>query len=90
MSSHVLKDVMMHGVENLNMYNDESFDAIFNKANDDIQNHSFGYKDGRFQIELFHLHRLKNHLNDAKVFGFGRRQWCGRKCDVLNQSNYNC
>jgi hypothetical protein len=37
-----MKDVMMHGVENLNMYN-ESFDALFNKANDDIQNHSFGY-----------------------------------------------
>ncbi len=34
----------------LNMYNDESFDALFNKANDDIQNHSFGYKDGPLQI----------------------------------------
>ncbi len=58
----------------LNMYNDESFDALFNKANDDIQNHSFGYKDGPLQIELFHLHRLKNHINDAKVLGIGRRR----------------
>jgi len=85
-----MKDVMMHGVENLNMYNDESFNAFFNKANDDIQNHSFGYKDGHLQIELFHLHRLKNHLNDTKEIGVGKRQWCGRKCDILNQSNYNC
>jgi hypothetical protein len=85
-----MKDVMMHGVEDLNMYNDESFDAIFNKANDDIQNHSFGYKDGRLQIELFHLHRLKSHLNDAKVLRIGRRRWCGRKCDILNKWNYNC
>ncbi len=50
---HVMKDVIMHGVENLNMYNDESFNALFNKANDDIQNHSFSYKDGHLQIELF-------------------------------------
>jgi len=67
-----MKDVMMHGVENLT-YNDESFDELFNKANDDIQNHSFGYKDGPLKIGLFHLHRLKNHLNDAKVLGIGRR-----------------
>jgi hypothetical protein len=72
------------------MYNDESLDALFNKTNDDIQNHSFSYKDGPLQIELFHLHRLKNHLSDAKVFGIGRRRWCGRKCVVLNQWNYNC
>jgi hypothetical protein len=32
-----MKDVMMHGVENLDMYNDESFNALFNKANDDIK-----------------------------------------------------
>ncbi len=57
----------------LNMYNDESFDALCNKANDDIQNHSFGHKDGPLQIELCHLNRLKNHLNDAKVLGIGRR-----------------
>ncbi len=63
----------MHGVENLNMYNDESFYAFFKKANDDIQNHSFRYKDGHLQIELFHLHRLKSHLNDAKVLGIGRK-----------------
>jgi len=31
-----MKDVMMHGVENLSMYNDESFDALFKKADDDI------------------------------------------------------
>jgi stringent starvation protein B len=37
MLSHVMKDVMMHGVENLDMYNDESFNALFNKANDDIK-----------------------------------------------------
>ncbi len=37
MLSHVKKDVMMHGVANLDMYNDESFDALFNKANDDIK-----------------------------------------------------
>jgi hypothetical protein len=72
------------------MYNDESFDALFNKVNDGIQNHSFGYKDGPLQIELFHFHRLKNHISDAKVLGIGRRQWCGRKCDILNQWNYNC
>jgi hypothetical protein len=72
------------------MYNDESFDALFNKANDDIQNHSFDYKDGPLQIELFHLHGLKSHLNDAKVIGIGRRWRCGRKCDILNQWNYNC
>jgi hypothetical protein len=51
------------------MYNDESFDALFNKANDDIQNHSFGYKFGPLKIELFHLHGLKSHLHDAKVLG---------------------
>jgi hypothetical protein len=72
------------------MYNDESFDGIFNKANDDIQTHSFDYKHGPLQIELFHLHRLKNHLNDAKVFGIGRRWWCGRKPNILNKWNYNC
>jgi hypothetical protein len=72
------------------MYNDESLDAFFNKTNDDTQNHSFGYKDGPLQIELFHLHRFKSHLNDAKVLGIGRRRWCGRKCDVLNKWNYNC
>jgi hypothetical protein len=32
-----MNDVMMHGVENLDMYNDESFEALFNKANDDIK-----------------------------------------------------
>jgi hypothetical protein len=67
------------------MYNDESFNALFNKANDVIQNHSFGYKDGLLQIELFHLHGLKSHLSDAKVLGIGRRRRCGRKCDILNQ-----
>jgi hypothetical protein len=67
------------------MYNDESFDALFNKANDDIQNQSFGYNDGPLQIELFHLHGLKNQLNDAKVLGIGRRWRCGRKCDILNE-----
>jgi hypothetical protein len=72
------------------MYNDESFDALLNKANDDIQNHSFGYKDGLLQIELFHLHGLKSHLNDAKVLGIGREWRCGRKCDILNRWNYNC
>jgi len=72
------------------MYNDESFDGLFNKANDDIQNHSFGYKDGPLQIEIFHLHRLKNHLNDAKVLGIRRRWWCGRKPNILNKWNYNC
>jgi hypothetical protein len=71
------------------MYNDESFDALFNKANDGIQNHSFGYKDVFLQIELFHLHMLKSHLSDAKVLGIGRRHRCGRKCDILNQWNYN-
>jgi len=55
------------------MYNDESFNALFNKANDDIQNHSFGYKDSPFKIELFHLHRLKSHISDAKVLGIGRQ-----------------
>jgi hypothetical protein len=55
------------------MYNDESFDTLCNKANDDIRNHSFGCKDGTLQIELFHLHRLKSHLSDAKVLGIGRR-----------------
>jgi len=56
------------------MYNDESFDALFNKAKDDIQNHSFGYKDGPLQIELFHLRRLKSHASNAKVLGIGRRR----------------
>jgi hypothetical protein len=41
--------------------------------NDEIQSHSFGYKDGPLQIELFHLNRLKSHLSDAKVLGIGRR-----------------
>ncbi len=41
------------------MYNDESFDAHFKKADDDIQNYSFGYKNGPLQIELFDLHGLK-------------------------------
>jgi hypothetical protein len=67
------------GLKNLNMYNDESFHALFNKANDDIQNHSFGYKDGCLQTKLFHLHRLKSRLNDAKVLGIRRRQSCGKK-----------
>ncbi len=66
------------------MYNDESFDALFNKANDDIQNHSFGYKHGPLQIELFHLHGLKSHLNDAKVLGIRKTERCGRKYDILN------
>jgi len=55
------------------MYNDESFDALCNKANDDIQNHSFSHKDGPLQIELCHLNRLKKNLSDAKVLGIGRR-----------------
>jgi hypothetical protein len=67
------------------MYNDESFDAFFNKANDDIQNHSFGYMNNPLQIELFDLHGLKSHLSAAKVLGIGRRWRCGRKCDILNQ-----
>jgi hypothetical protein len=65
------------------MYNDKSFDALFNKANDDNQNHSFGYKDGPLQIELFDLRGLKSYLNDAKVLGIGRRWRCGRKCDIF-------
>jgi hypothetical protein len=67
------------------MYDDESFNALFNKANDDIQNHSFGCNDGPLQIQLFHLHGLKNHLSDAKVLGIGRKRRCGRKCDILNK-----
>jgi len=55
------------------MYNDESFYALCNKANDDIQNHSFGHKDGHLQIELCHLNRLKNYLSDPKVLQIGRR-----------------
>ncbi len=61
------------------MYNDESFNALFNKANDDIQNHSFSYKDGPLQFDLFHLHGLKSHFNDAKVLGIGRRWRCGKE-----------
>jgi hypothetical protein len=72
------------------MYKDESFDALSDKANVDIQNHSFGSKDGPLQIELFHLHRLKNNISDVKVLGFETRRWCERKCDILNQWNYNC
>ncbi len=72
------------------MYNDESFNALFKKASDDIQNHSFGYKDGPLQIELFDLHRLKSHIRDAKVLGIGMRWRYGRKCDIWNQWNYNC
>jgi hypothetical protein len=72
------------------MYKDDSLDALFEKANGDIQNHSFGYRDGPLQIELFHSHRLKSHISDSKVPGIGRRWWCGRKCDILNQWNYNC
>jgi len=72
------------------MYKDESFNALFNKADDDIQNHSFGYKDGPLKLELFHLHKLKNHPSDAQVIGIGRKWRCGRKCDILNQWNYNC
>jgi hypothetical protein len=64
------------------MYKDESFDALFNKANDDIQNHSFGYKDGPLKLELFHLHKVKSHLSDAQVIGIGRKWRCGRKCDI--------
>jgi hypothetical protein len=33
------------------------------------------------KLNYFNLHRLKNHLNDAKVLGIGRMRWCGRKCD---------
>ncbi len=90
MSSHVMKDVMMHGVENLTCTEMKSLDALFNKTNNDIQNHCFGYKDGPLQIELFHLHRLKSHLSDAKVFGIGRKRWYVRKSVILNQWNYNC
>jgi len=61
------------------MYNDESFNAFFNKANDDIQNHSFSYKDGPLQIDLFRLHGLKSNLNDAKVLGIRRRWRCGKE-----------
>jgi hypothetical protein len=60
------------------MCNDESFDALFNKANHDIQNHFFGYKNGHSQIDLFYLHGLESHLSDAKVLGIGRRWRCGR------------
>jgi hypothetical protein len=41
------------------MYNDESFNALFNKANDDIQNHSFGYKDGPLQTLIFSFALVK-------------------------------
>jgi hypothetical protein len=26
----------------------------------------------------------KNHQNDKIVLGIGRKEWCGKKCDVVN------